>query len=376
MKILNVLFLLLFSLLFSGCGGGMHQHKLGAEDLNGKGVVVAHVMSTDWGFAVSRNAVINGKKYNNVILKNYLIIPLPAGNYTLDAIGGQIFLENMGSHTRYTYGTYPIKRNFNIKQGQVTNLGFIFGSFSSQEDYRVLNFDNSQSITAYLRKEHPQLYNSAILNKGIQLAPGSYSPVSGLQPIRKQITLQNAAKKYYHDKNVINGIVGTLAIVKRGQNNKVASIRLIETNSFDEIPHCGESKTRFACYIPSSQKDRLLVGELAGTARFRDVPNGFSGREVLYPFGKQGVILTNYNLDLFVSHDGGRNFNHDSRFKFKRPVEYRFDIEFKSNAEGVYIDVPSKNVKLYLDYKGKGQFKDVSSMKSSVEQTLRLSPVK
>ena len=375
MKILNVLFLLLLALLISGCGGGMHQHKLEAEDLNGKGVVVARTMSTDWGFAVSRNAVISGKKYNNVILENYLILPLPAGSYSLDAIGGQIYLENMGSHTRYTYGTYPIRRNFSIKEGQVTNLGFIFGSFSSQDDYRVLNFDNSQSISAYLSKQHPQLYN-ALLDKKINLAPAAYSSISELQAIRKRIALQNASKIFYHDKKVINGVAGALAIVKRDQNNRIVSIRLIETNTFDEIPHCGEGKTRFACYIPSSQKDRLLVGELAGTARFRNVPKGFSGRAVLYPFGKQGIILTNYNLDLFVSHDGGRNFYHDSRFKLNRPVEYHIDIEFKSNAEGVYINVPNKNVKLYLDFKGKGQFEDVSSMKSSVEQTLILSPIK
>ena len=375
MKILNVLFLLLLALLISGCGGRMHQHKLEAEDLNGKGVVVARIMSTDWGFAVSRNAVINGKKYNNVILKNYLIISLPAGSYSLDAIGGQIFLENMGSHTRYTFGTYPIRRNFSIKEGQVTNLGFIFASFGSQGEYQLRNFDNSQSISAYLRKQHPQLYN-ALLSKNTNLAPASYSSISELEAIRKRITLQNASKIFYHDKNVINGIVGALAIVKRDQNNKIVSIQLIETNTFDEIPHCGESKIRFACYIPNSRKDRLLVGELAGNARFRDVPKGFSGRAVLYPFGKQGIIVTNYNLDLFVSHDGGRNFYHDNRFKLNRPVEYHFDIEFKSNAKGVYIAVPNKNVKLYLAFKGKGQFEDVSLMKGSVEQILISSPLR
>ena len=375
MKVLNVLFLLLLALLISGCGGGMHQHKLEAEDLNGKGVVVARIMSTDWGFAVSRNAVISGKKYNNVILKNYLILPLSAGSYSLDAIGGQIFLENMGSHTLYTFGTYPIRRNFSIKEGQVTNLGFIFASFGSQGEYKLRNFDNSNSISAYFRKQHPQLYN-ALSSKRINLAPASYSSNLTLQPIRKQIALQNAAKRFYHDKNVINGIVGTVAIVKRDQNNKIVSIRMVETNTFDEIPHCGESKTRFACYIPNSRKDRLLVGELAGNARFSDVPKGFSGRAVLYPFGKQGVILTNYNLDLFVSHDGGRNFYHDNRFKLNRPVEYHFDIEFKSNAEGVYIAVPNKNIKLHLDFNGEGQFEDISLMKSSVEQILISTPLR
>ena len=106
------------------------------------------------------------------------------------------------------------------------------------------------------------------------------------------------------------------------------------------------------------------------------MPKGFSGRAVLYPFGKQGVILTNYNLDLFVSHDGGRNFYHDNRFKLNRPVEYHFDIEFKSNAEGVYIAVPNKNIKLHLDFNGEGQFEDISLMKGSVEQILISTPLR
>lgn len=334
---------LLFSLVIflSGCVGSS-KVVLKPSDLREKGLLVARMEGNNINFnhsTYSGDVYISGKKYKDSINKNYITIPLTPGKYNLEKIGTFTGMGGMpGTSTHRTYSRFPVKRNFTIKAGSVTNLGYIYAHFPDvkKQRYRTFALDNNKEIAAYLKKEQPGFYKS--LNKNsIKLAKDKYLSSVELNKLRKMIALQQANIKAYAKKNIIPGRLGLVAQIKRNSKNQVAQIELINTGTTDTVSYCSDNKFQYACIIPNGNESKLLTGDYRKKTIFKRLPNGLKNPDV-YVLGKQYILLVDGAFNIYESYNRGKSFSVNSLFKFPGANKdgLGFSLFYKTK-KGLYI---------------------------------------
>ena len=117
--------------------------------------------------------------YSNAVRRNYLVLPLKPGDYTLEAL--HVYKTgDKGSGTRY-----PLQYKFRIVSGQATNLGIIaLATRKSKENpeqkglYWKVLVDNTDDMTAYLRK-HPRADGPRTLRNQARRRAASRHPGAG-----------------------------------------------------------------------------------------------------------------------------------------------------------------------------------------------------
>ena len=130
-------------LFLSGCSIGMKKVVLEPSDLQGKGLLVARIDATRYGnFSIvsfGGDVFISGKKYADQMYYHYLVLPLKPGKYDLDKIVTLTGLDMPGTYMLRRYSHFTINRSFTIKEGTVTNLGFIVAHFPTDNEEQYTN---------------------------------------------------------------------------------------------------------------------------------------------------------------------------------------------------------------------------------------------
>ena len=333
-------------LLLSGCSIGMKKVVLEPSDLQGKGLLVARIDATRYGnFSIvsfGGDVFINGKKYADQMYYHYLLLPLKPGKYNLDKIVTLTDLDMPGTYMLKRFSHFTINRSFTIKEGTVTNLGFIVAHFptDNEEKYALYAIDNSKQMTAYLKREQPAAYQS-LPNKKLQLAKADYLSKSQINALRKQIAIQSAGKDDFKDRKIAWGALGTVAKVDKS-GKKISRVQLLQTDSLDAVSHCSENSYQFACITQKDNKKKLLVGRFNGKYSFKPFPKTIDTAK-LFVFGKQNMLLVDDSFNLYESDDGGKSFVVNSSFKLSEPDEGMRYIRFYRGKNGFYLAAVKRN---------------------------------
>ena len=338
--------LLTLVLFVSGCSVGMKKVVLEPSDLQGKGLLVARIDATRYGnFSIvsfGGDVYISGKKYADQMYYHYLVLPLKPGKYDLEKIVTLTGLDMPGTYMLRRYSHFTISRSFTIKEGTVTNLGFIVAHFptDNEEQYALYAIDNSKQMAAYLKREQPAAYQS-LRNKKIQLAKADYLSKSQINALRKQVAIQSANKDDFKNRKIAWGALGTVARVKKN-DKRISRVQLLKTGTLDTVSNCSENSYQFACIIQQDNKKKLLVGRLNGKYSFKPFPKTIDTAK-LFVFGKQNILLADDSFNLYESNDGGKSFVMNSSFKLTEPDEGMRYIRFYRGKNGFYLAAIKRN---------------------------------
>lgn len=358
------LLMLIISLL--GCSIGMKKVELKPSDLEGKGLLVARINSSNFSKKFSYvsfggDVYLNDKKYSKALYYHYLVMPLDPGQYNFEKIGDITGLSMPGTYMMKSYSNLPINRTFTIKPGRITNLGYIVAHYTnvSEERYKIYTIDNSKHMAAYLRKEQAAAYNS-LHNKSILLATGKYLSSSDLIVLRKNIALQSANRVEFKDKQIVSGALGVVARIYRNTNNQISRVTLIETETFDAVDYCSENKFQYACIISEGENIQMLIGRFNGKPRFKSLPKGVE-KAKLHVFGKHNILIIDDSFNLYVSKDNGKSFSVNSSFKLPEPEAYMNYAKIYRGKKGFYIEARKENGRLiYKSHDNNVNFKLLS----------------
>lgn len=327
----------------SGCIG-VKNTVYKPEELIGKGYLVARIDGNDSSFSYasySGDAIINGQAYEDKVIKHYLVLPLPPGQYKLEELKN----KSGNKYSGYTYNAFTFNHEFIIKPGHLTNLGYLFGDFSSNTKYigvgvqsgryRILTVNNNNSILDYLKMNQPHIHK-VVSNKKIINGKLPFATKKQLNSFRQYYANHLTTIPVHKSSDIVHGQLGTLAIVKRNPQGDVLSTKVIETNSNEFISGCSSNKTRFICTVPDINNPRFIIGQLAGRYKSLPIPGKTSSINA-YIIGKSNVLAIDGSLNIYISHDNGKSFTLNSNYSSNDESGMLKDIKYSNGINGIYI---------------------------------------
>lgn len=307
--------------------------------------------------------VVNGTRYDYAIRDGILVLPLPPGDYTLDALSsvseGTAMPTAVGLMIPISRTSYPIQRRFTIQHGRATYLGQAFISPEDPQEtrFRTVWIDNSREAVDYLRALHPRLFAS-LSSPDFLVAQGNYLPISQLTELRRrvvanqQIKLKTAISFFdqraglpefmFRDTlrmwegyvvrkpTYIAGNIGTLAYLR--PDSADGNYSLLDTRSSADLRHCGFDGHRAVCRLSDSA---YLVAQ-GGVITHRILP-GTIRANTMRPFGSSGILVVDHSGGIHVTSDGS-NWRHYSGLANGSSYASgsRGDFIFRKGPSGVY----------------------------------------
>jgi hypothetical protein len=297
---------------------------------SGKGMVFAEVHIVGQ-FTDGMMAMYGGHNKGSISDDTYSA-ELPPGEYTLDSFtrpsGG--YSGGFGGVTVTTteYTSWPVRRTFTIRAGQITNLGEIvvvpqtIGSPSGEFNYVFI--DNSADAAALFRARFPLLAGS-MQPGAMQLAPGNYLSVDQLQRLRTYIASQLAHRAPHL--RYIAGPAGTLAVVEHDKRRNAAVLKLLDAGTVSGLTAGGEDRAhdRFSY---STTDGRVFVMR-GGRPQLRSRPQGVDFHYPVYLAGDHLAVLATSSFEIYTSSDDASSWTRvvDRKEKADQPW-YHGDFGF------------------------------------------------
>lgn len=299
-----------FSLL-AGCISVPKRPQL-PESVGKDGLVVAQIQGVGlFGLYGYAQAVIKGG--SDAKLAGYqLAHVLAPGQYTLEALrhesksGGSSFNGVMISSTTVT--TLPLKIDFTVRAGEVTNLGHLVlvpdERDPQKKRFTVHAVDNASDTRHVLQTFYPTLYAS--LGKGATtLEPKNHIQGQDLQRLRRTIALHIAGAKA-SGRRYVAGPAGTLALLDRAPDGTVKQVRLVDS-PVTTAPRVSAEQSKYDRLGFVTGDGRLFMAT-GSQVQARSLPVAEPTR--MFMFGDSGVVLADEKFNLYTSHDDGRSWRH------------------------------------------------------------------
>lgn len=341
--------------------------KLGEQGLlvatiAGDAVATSSIQRLSFALA---NVQIDNTYYTNAVHDNHLVLPLRPGDYTLDSV-------HVYRSTTDRFPTrYPLYFKFHIERDQATNLGTIAlvpdpkAQPSDRKFLRVL-VDNSDEMTAYLRKQYPALTAGLTTPAPVPATEQKFANATTLEVLRREIA-RNAwlLSDEPNIEHFIGGEVGTIARLLRNSHHKVAAIDVLDSGTTAAMQSCSGHDERFVC-VSSEPALYFVRGD---KVEKRALPATIKHAWV-HTYPPKGLVVVDQNLTMYSSTDDGATWRNHVWFAVKNPLVAQARIRFANGKNGYYaysafsVDPLAPEV-LYTEY-GRDDFRkiDIPNMKS------------
>jgi hypothetical protein len=302
----------LLSLLSGYASANPTQRMELPESIGNDGLVVADVQGLGRLTRFSSNAevVIKGES-KSWLYGHYLLQPLPPGQYTIEA-----FKQSVGGYgpsvvpgVNVMIGTLtslPVKINFTVRPGEVTNLGQLLLIPDERDPekklFAVRAVDNSADMRYYLQTFYPKL--NASLGKDT-LSPGAYIQGQDLRRLQHYIALDLGGSMASHVRYVA-GPAGTVAALDRDAEGSVTKVRLLDSPAMTAAQAKSEQPAydRFGFIGDDGRLFLVSAGQVEVRSPPISDPNG------VFLFRDRGVVVRDDKFNLYTSNDNGRSWQH------------------------------------------------------------------
>jgi hypothetical protein len=272
--------------------------------------------------------------YSNAVRRNYLVLPLKPGDYTLEAL--HVYKTgDKGSGTRY-----PLQYKFRIVSGQATNLGIIaLATRKSKENpeqkglYWKVLVDNTDDMTAYLRKHHPKLAAGLRPATPILAQENKFADATMLEMTRRDLARSAWFRSEDLDRiHYVGAEAGTLAKILRNTQGKVSAMDVLDSGTKAAMVSCHGDDRRFVC---SSAEPALYFIQNSKIEK-RKLPLTASHVWV-HTFPPQGLVLVDLNMNIYSSTDNGASWKQHVWYAPKKPLLPFARIKFENGRHGYYV---------------------------------------
>lgn len=270
--------------------------------------------------------------YTNAVRDNYMVLPLKPGEYTLEALHVYRSTEDRAP----TY--YPLRFKFRIVSNQATNLGTIAflpvrGAQPSEGRYLKLLVDNTDEMTAYLRKQYPALAASLRPTAPVLASDVKFVDSSLLEAMRRDIARE--AWLWLEEPNTahyVGGEIGTIAKLLRDTRGKVAAIDVMENKTTSAMRSCSGHDERFVCSSAEPALYFVKDGKIAKRALPAPAQHVW-----VHAYPPRGLVLVDQNMTVYLSSDDGDTWKKYVWHKRPEPLSYLAHISFANGRNGYYI---------------------------------------
>jgi hypothetical protein len=293
---------------------------------------------------------INGVSYVGAVNDGFLVLPLAAGDYELQ------FVETQKNVSDKSLTAYPVNYKFRVQAGRATSLGLVaFTRAVGEGKFQRAVIDNSEEITARLRREQKAIFDALDPRAPIVAADAAYAQAPAIEQLRREIA-RDAFTRTDSDTGVSYafGEVGTIAKAVRDSQQRVMGFEALATGTTARMFSCAGEGERFVC-----SSDEPALYRVRATKVDRIALPAFSGRWWVEAFAPAGIVLVDENMSIFRSGDDGRTWTRDSWFAAKQPLASTVRIRAYNGKSGFYlysidkID-PLAPVALFSPYGGGG----------------------
>lgn len=334
------------------------------ESIGNDGLVVADVQGlgrlTYFGNA---EVIIKGGKRAK-LYGHYLVQPLPPGQYAIEALRqtsgpGTTFQQSGVTVMVTNFGTAPIKIDFTVRAGEVTNLGQLLlipdENDARKKDFVIGAVDNSADMDYFLRTTYPKLHASL---REKTLAPGKYMQAQDLQRLRRHIAL-NLGESMASRARYVAGPAGTLALLDRDPEGSVTNVRLLDSPVRAGLQMQAEQPDRFG-FITDDGRFFLVIGD---QVEARSLPIAHPTR--LFLFRDRGVIVVDNKFNLYTSNDNGHNWQQYAGAVVDDSVESWLTGGVAEDRDGYYVYRSLPPRLMHATY-GSAEYQPVATPKGAI----------
>lgn len=270
--------------------------------------------------------------YTNAVRGNYLVLPLKPGEYTLEA------LHVYRSTDDRTSTNYPLRYKFRIVSNQATSLGAITllpmrSTPASEGRYLKLLVNNTDEMTAYLRKQHPALAASLRPSAPVLASDVKFVDANLMETVRRDIARE--AWIWMDEPNIaryVGGEVGTIAKLLRDTRGKIAAIDVLDSKTTSAMRSCSGHDERFVC--SSAEPALYFVKDGKITKRALPAP---AKHVWVHTYPPRGLVLVDQNMTVYLSNDDGASWKKHVWYPKTEPLSYLARINFTNGKNGYYI---------------------------------------
>jgi hypothetical protein len=239
-----------------------------------------------------------------------------------------------------------------VASGKVSNLGLMVFVPSRQDPkkYGISVLDNSIEMQQHLQKNHTALYN-ALSDKKIAIAAvdekeklGSLLSMDKLNDIRKEIInvefirafeyrkyntaqkidFSNPVSKSRFDKenidtaNYLSGSLGGIGKIEVNSERKITGIKILETNTLDDLDQCVMKGDRALCLLERTQEGGVLTRSKSKFQKYLLVQGDKTeikqlgskiGENSIWLAGDKQIVYIDAEKNFHTSDDNGQTWS-------------------------------------------------------------------
>ena len=273
---------------------------------------------------------IGGVDYVGAINDGYLVLPLKAGEYELQAVQTQQHPSDK------SLTSYPITIKFRVQAGRATNLGLIAMTTAAggEGKFHRLVVDNTADVTAHLKREQPAIFDALDPQAPVVATAGAaFAKAQDIEKLRRDIA-RDAFGRTDADPSAgyTFGEAGTIAKAVRDSQQRVLGFEALATKPLARMFSCAGQSERFVC---TSVEPALYV--VHGTTIDRIPVPAASRNWWVDAYASAGIVLVDENMSIFRSRDDGRSWTKASWFAVKQPLAATTRIKAYNGKSGLYL---------------------------------------
>lgn len=321
-KLISVLFVSL--VINIGCQAT--APVINADTVKNEGLLVGH-MGTRRGYHHG-HVRINGQEYQKVINDNYLRVPLKPGKYQFEEI-----VEVTTTYNQTRTSTLPVKFEFEIRSGEVTNVGEMVFYFPDKKSskFTIMYIDDAKQAARALRDKHPDAY-AALRSKKFIKAKVKYLSAENIKSVRAaMLNSPSMESKYF-----VAGNVGAFARVNRNRNGNVTGFKMIETGSYSTLGPCGQNGVRTACVVPGTSAGTQILVTNGAKHKIHNFSVNDDISIVELP-GKKEIILVSNKMKVFTSLNEGASWSVHDKSVVTESLTGAYGPKISWGKKGYYI---------------------------------------
>ena len=292
---------ILFVSLVINIGCQATAPTINADTVKNEGLLIGHLGTR--GERHQGHVKINGREYQNVINDKYLRVPLKPGKYQFEEV-----IEVSIFYKQKSTTTLPVKFEFEIRPGEVTNVGEMVFYFPGKKRgrYNIMYIDDSKQAAKALRDKHPEAY-AALRSKKFNKAKVKYLSAKNIKSLRAaMLNSPTMLSRYF-----IAGNVGSFARVMTNKKGKISGLKMIETGSYSTVGPCAQNGVRTACVVPGTSAGTQILVTKGAKYKIHKLSVNDDISMVELP-GEKDIVLVSNKMKVFTSLNEGASWTvHD-----------------------------------------------------------------